>query len=340
MKKVSKGPYPLVTQHNYLIKASYKMGIMESRIFTLILSYIHKHDKEIDVITVPMSRILGDNISGRSYSLVKEACVKLKKKEISILPVNSDKDDYDEISIFDRIRFVKGEGAVKAWFGESIKPYLIDLIGEFTTLEIEQLLKLKNANSHRMYWFVMSIRKMRHQQKYTVDEFRKMLLGDDKKYPTFGEFKKHILKPALEEIYTLENGDGTPHIEFELEELKESKGKAVTHLRFAFKRKYYEELDKLEPEKKQLAAQTPVDLSVQTPVEAKLSLSLSDEEQNCYNRLLKLKLSDIQAKNILKKVTFKEIHKTCYSLELWYTDNRDKNIGAYAYKSFKEQFSL
>jgi plasmid replication initiation protein len=326
MKLTPEAPHKFATQHNNLIRASYKFGVLESRIFTLLISYIHKEDNDIGEIKVPVSKIVGDttsNTSGRYYSLITEACDKMMKMQLNAIPIEERNKRYRKINFFDEINYEKGRGYITAKFGSSIKPYLIDLKGNFTTSEVEQVLKLKSGYAHRMYWILMSIRKMHTPQMFAVEELRFILLGGEDKYPTYGELKKHVFTPAFNEVKELNDNN----LDFEVEEKKT--GRAVTHLKFIFNNSHHENKQ----------TQVPTQLK-QLSSGAAQPDQLTEQEQNCYTRMIKLTLSDAQARNILNNIPHKDIHSTCYQLELWYLDNKDKNIGAYAYKTFKEKYNL
>ncbi|KAA3435915.1 replication initiation protein [Rufibacter hautae] len=316
MKLVSQPPHKQAAQHNLLVRVPFRMSIMESRIFTLLLSYIHKDDKDFKEINIPLERILGDNLSGRSYKLVREACKSLFERSVNILPVDAHKNDLDEIHFFDRIKLTTGKGMVTAWFSNQIKPYLLDLKGEFTISEIEKLLSLRNAHAHRMYWFLKSIRKMR-SKTIDVEELRFMLLADKSKYPKYGEFNKHVLKPALDEIVELEDDD----LKFSLIELKE--GKQVIKLKFKF--------NDLPEEPEQSTKHIQADLFNQPSQK----IEYTGTELKAWNLMMKYKLDEKQGRFFLTFLKGEEITKVIYT-EYSLKKSIVKNPAAHIYEALQK----
>lgn len=221
--------HPKVFQHNLLVRAPYKMSVLESRIFYLSLSFIHQKDEDFREIHIPMDLIIGDSTSGKSYNLVRKACTNLKQININVLPVEANKADFDEISLFDRIRFVKGHNVVSCWFSASIKPYLLDLkkTKEFTVADIEKILSLNKPHYRKMYCFLKSIRNQEYQQKYLIDDLRMMLVGDTTTYPKWGEFNKHVLKASIQAINELVD------VQVDSHEVKENGKTAKVYFSFA-----------------------------------------------------------------------------------------------------------
>ena len=63
-------------------------------------------------------------------------------------------------------------------------------------------------------------------ERFTLEEFRSLLGVEDGKYPAFGAFNKHVLKPAIEEISAL--------APFNVAVAPEKTGRRVSHLRLGW----------------------------------------------------------------------------------------------------------
>lgn len=220
-----------VTQHNYLINTPFKLGIIENRLFTLMLTTIYKGDEDFKETFIPVNHIISYKAGTAAYKSIQDACKKLHSLTLSLKSIENPDVLLDDVHVFRRMKLIKGKG-VYGWFDPMIKDYLLDLKGNFTTAQIEELLSLKSAHSHKMYWLLHSYKDIfdnygRQPEELLVDDLRNMLLEDTSKYKMYGEFKKFILKPACEELKGTE-------LAFEYEELKT--GKAITRIQFLFKK--------------------------------------------------------------------------------------------------------
>ena len=314
---MSKTPYREASQHNLLVRAPFKMTVLEARVFTHLLSYIHKSDREFSEIRVPVRDILGESCSGRHYMLLREACDKLHRQRLDLLPPGSKKHHLDKVNFFDRVRV--GDGMVQAWFSQSIKPYLLNLTREFATAEIEKLLTLHNPYAHRMYWFLRSIRNM-GEVVSSVDELRGMLVPDKGKYKTFGEFNKHVLQPALEEV----RGLGDEKLVFEATPVKESR--SVVAIRFTFTGEAQGQAAGSTPAKSVYQPVWEAYSALDTDTQASFQRACTDE-QRAYIVMMKAGLDTQQADYFVARVPPLDITKTVSEVRLNHTLDRSAKVG-------------
>ncbi|MCC9167974.1 replication initiation protein [Pontibacter sp. XAAS-A31] len=300
------------------------MGIIESRLFTLMLSSINKDDKDFGEVFIPVSHIISYNPSKAAYSMINEACEKLFDMKLNLKDIENPDVMMDNLHVFRRMKLVKGKG-VYGWFDAEIKPYLLELQGNFTLGEIEELLSLKSAHAHKMYWFLHSLKSLNELNKkltkpIAVDELRELLLNDTSKYKKYGEFKKFILTPAYEELSRTE-------LKFEFEELKT--GKAITAIQFIFP---YSENKK---NGKQISDKQPLPLPSQSNLFSQPAAELTGIELNAWNQMIKYGLESRQAEYFLSKLKGEEITKTIHK-EYILKKDKVSNSAAHIYEELKK----
>ena len=117
-------------------------------------------------------------------------------------------------------------GGVTASFNPKIMPYLLQLreSGNFTTAEIQQVLKLRSPQSLRIYWLLKEYADF-GRRTISVEDLRFVLGIEESEYPRFSNFKARVLDKAQSEIAATD-------IPFTYE--LEREGKTVARIKFLF----------------------------------------------------------------------------------------------------------
>lgn len=215
-----------LAQHNYLITAKYQMGVVETRIFISMLARINRTDTEFNLIKIPITEVI-TNQDGDGYTQLKKAA-----KNLSGFRINTrilDKDNFDYITIIERVKYTRGDPYIYAMFTNSAKPYLLQLAGNFTTAQLQQLIHFRNPHTPRIYWLLRMLYNTDHY-KMSVSDLKTMLLGEEglKMYEEYKDFRRRILTPVINE---LANSDCPVEI------IEEKTGRAFTHITFKLKTK-------------------------------------------------------------------------------------------------------
>lgn len=254
--------------------------------------------------------------------MIHEACEKLFAMQLNLKDIENPDVIMDNLHVFRRMKLVKGKG-VYGWFDAEIKPYLLELQGNFTLGEIEELLSLKSAHAHKMYWFLHSLKSLNDLNRQltkpiSVNELRELLLNDTNKYKKYGEFKKFILTPAYEELSHTE-------LKFEFDELKT--GKAITAIQFIFPTS--------EKKKKLISSKQSNELPSHPNLFTQPTDELSGIELNAWNQMLKYGLEQKQAEYFLSKLEGAEITKTIHK-EYILKKDKVSNSAAHVYEELKK----
>ncbi|MET4107636.1 replication initiation protein [Hymenobacter sp. UYP22] len=196
--------YPQARQANILVRSPLKLNHIEARIIALALGCIHSKSLELPQIRIPMKRIIPKAKSGPIYEQIDAACKTLMSKVVSIARTNSrGKMNIKNYGIISFMEIDEGTGYVTGNFAPEIKPFLLELASEYTTVEIETILTLKSAHAHRLYWVLTSWDDV-GSWEVEIDNLREQIVGtEDTAYVIFYDFKRYVLEPAIKELHDI-----------------------------------------------------------------------------------------------------------------------------------------
>lgn len=288
--------YPRAYQANALVRAPLKLTHLEARIFALALACIHQGQTELPGIVIPLKRVLTQKKGGKIYETVRDSCKGLMSKVVSIEMRKTGKNRYQAYSIISYIDINEGTGLITGNFAPEIKPFLLQLAEQYTHVEIETLLTLRSAHTHRLFWLLKSWDDV-GSWEVSFETLRKQVLGDDNDvtYTLFYDFKRYVLEPALQEMHSL-----NWLVSYEV--LKE--GKKVQGLRFTIPKLQAEAASK---SVKLLEIKSPNKAAARSQPAGKpdqqMSLPLTADQptlhQRIVTRLQKLKLTMAQVQHVL-----------------------------------------
>ncbi|MCY7359231.1 MAG: replication initiation protein [Rudanella sp.] len=217
-------PDRIVAQHNDLIRAQYDMSLLEMRLFIAMLARINRGDKEFSTYRIPVSELYPeDKVGGKTYSQIKKAVIRLSGRTITV--ESKDERGIREIvsnPIMSTCRYKEKSGHVMAQFNNFVKPYLLELRGDFSVAQELTLIEFRSFYSFRVYWLL----KLSAFHSDTIDvglaEMKHMfhLTG---KYTNFADFKRFVLDVSQQEIATTD-------MAFEYKPIKD--GKSVVSIQF------------------------------------------------------------------------------------------------------------
>jgi hypothetical protein len=219
---------PLVVQHNALINARFQFGPLETRLFLHLLANIGRNDTAFGLCRVEVSELLGEINSQNTYKLVREAVEEFATRTITIEQLSgvgrrSRQPDFVVLPLLSIAQYKGGEGAVEARFNDAVIPYLLELRDNFTKAQLTELLKIKNPNSHRIYWLLREYSAFGQRVVGLTDLKAMLKLGPG--YDRWDNFKVRILDRAQQELQETD-------LPFTYELIRQ--GKAVSEIRFLF----------------------------------------------------------------------------------------------------------
>ena len=191
-----------VRKSNFLIqKSRFSLSLMQQKIMLFLISQISPLDEDFREYTFSIPefcKITGIDISGGNYELLKTAILEIVRKRLWI-----EKENGEEVTVawIDKATLKRGDGTIKIRLDEDMKPYLLQLKGNYTTIELIRTLHFKSKYTIRLYELVKSIHfheLEEYQREYSLEELRRLL--DAEKYERWVHFRQRVLDPAVQEI--------------------------------------------------------------------------------------------------------------------------------------------
>lgn len=213
----------IVTKSNSLIEAKYKdkLTLEEQRIILFLVSQIQPNDEDFKTYSITISeftKILDLKTKSKHQSLVSISRG-LRNKEIVIQREGSTL----ITGWISSVEYFNKNGTIELSFDPKLKPYLLKLKDNFTSYKLKDIIKIKSANSMRIYELLKQYERIK-ERVISLDELRDYLCISDEKYPLYANFKQRVLVTAQKELK--EKSD----IYFEFEPIK--KGKKVDMIKF------------------------------------------------------------------------------------------------------------
>lgn len=198
---------------NGIIEATYRMDIVEFRVFLTMLTMIRPDDMvfcEYELRVADIIRIFGLNRDGRSYESIKEAAERLVNKTMVIYHTKDDGNRYRTVIPFltsasSQLGDTKME-SIRVTFHPDLKPFLLQLRSEYLEFDVRNIAQIQSQYSIRLYMM------LRHQMnlkktsvKYTVERLREIFEIMPNEYPLYGNFKQKVLMRACNDLSTATN---------------------------------------------------------------------------------------------------------------------------------------
>jgi len=124
---------------------------------------------------------------------------------------------YEQLWMFQRVKYLLGQGIIEIKLTEDILPYLFDLKENFTSYELASALRLTSKYAKRIYQLCSQWKDKGETKKYDLEDFKKMLgLLDEKgngKIKQIGQLREKVLDVAVKQI----NEHTELHISYSLE---------------------------------------------------------------------------------------------------------------------------
>ena len=198
---------------NGIVEATYRMDVMEFRVFFTMLTMISPNDVtfcEYELRVADIIRLFSLSRDGRSYESIKDAAERLVNKTMVLYHTKEDGNRYRTVIPFltsasSQIDNTKFE-SIRVTFHPELKPYLLQLRSEYLEFDVRNLSGVHSQFSIRLYMM------LRHQMnlkktsiRYTVERLREVFEIGEKEYPLYGNFKQKVLLRACNDLNTFTN---------------------------------------------------------------------------------------------------------------------------------------
>lgn len=218
----------LVVKHNSLIqKTRYSLTTQQQKVLLYTISKIQPGDddfKEYVFDLKDLCVLFGIDSHGNTYENFRDSIKRLSDASFWLL-------DKEKNSVlvrwFSKVRINDANTKVNIQFDADLKPYLLELAGQFTSYELANTLLMKSRYSIRIYEILKSYEAV---GMYKTDiETLKVLLDCSGDYKVFYDFRKRVLDVAINEINEYSD------LQIEMTPLRTNR--AFTHLMFMIEKK-------------------------------------------------------------------------------------------------------
>ena len=215
-----------IRQHNALTNARYEYSELQLDLFFFIISKLCRDDKDtiykLDIME--LSRLTGKRYNG---AYLQKATADMGSRMLEV----EDANEYQQLWMFQRIRYLKGQGIIEFDLTKHVLPYLFELKNNFTSYELAAALRLTSKYAKRIYQYCSQWKDLGETKKYEILELKRMLgLVDDKgtdKMPRISDFRTSVLDIAVKQI--------NEHTELSISYKLEKRGKAFKNVIFTVK---------------------------------------------------------------------------------------------------------
>lgn len=212
----------LVVKSNHLIEYKGKISLLEQKLVVGLVSEITVDDKDFKTYSIDLSDFKKKvkSSSNSFYLEIERAANNLMDKRIRI----ENKEEVIMTRYLSSVRYHKNKAILDLRFDPLLKPYLLELAGEYTKYQLKNILELKSSYSLRVYELIKQWESVGKRVIKLAD--LREYLGIDTEYKRMCDFERRVLKVAEKEI--------TEKTDLWLEYDKVKKGRLVEAIEFRF----------------------------------------------------------------------------------------------------------
>lgn len=225
----------VIYKDNNLIEASYALNLSEQRLILIAILAAREIETELTadtMLTIHASEYMKQFKLGRqsAYEALQAACDNLFERRLNykaIDPITGKKGVYKSRWVT-KVGYVKEAACVQLIFAPDILPLFIKLEEKFTRYELKQISQLTSVYSIRLYELLIRWRSTGKLYVPIADLREKLGLLEDE-YSQMGDFKKRVLKVAIEQI--------NKFTDIEVTYTQKKEGRTITDIEFSFLKK-------------------------------------------------------------------------------------------------------
>jgi len=232
-----------VTMSNALTRAGHGLTLAEKRIVAAAISKLDSR-KPLRADQLPVTRLTAAEYSetfgvemDTAYDQLQAAAKQLYQRSITFFEPDykrdgkkiTDKGMTRTMRWVGQVHYQHGEGWVDLYWWQPLLSHLIGIKKQFTSYQLKQTTALRSAYSWRLMELLQRFdREEGGWAEYSLEDFAASMDAPPSIASSFGQIKRRILKPALDELAKKDGWD------IKYTEIKA--GRKVKGLRFEFQR--------------------------------------------------------------------------------------------------------
>ena len=211
----------IVTQANELVESRYNLTLGEQRLIFTMIARIQPEDKDFKPYNISLHELA--DFLGINKNHIYADCKKITKKLLEKVVEIQEPGRLLQTHWVSSADYVDGTGVVMLTFDPLLKPYLLQLKGNFTSSKLEMLLSFKSQYTMRMYTLLKQYERLK-EREIELQQLREILGIGKEQYKLYSNFRDRVLEPTKEELKLKAD------LYFEFDEIKY--GRRVGAIRF------------------------------------------------------------------------------------------------------------
>ena len=298
-----------VVKSNQLIEARYRLSLQESRVILWLLMKICPDDEDFKQHKMDIkefAKMIGTEVDNQ-YSKIRSITKRLVQRAIEIY--EPEKKEWLQVSWLSSIKYQSTKGCVILRFDPELKPYLLQLKGHFTKLEVTDLLQLKSIYSIKIFELLKQYEAI-GKRTISVDDLRTYCGIKPGEYRNYNAVKLYVIERAAAEI------NAKTEYEVDYREIKESR--KIVDLEWTIKKKTHFEKSQIE--------------------KAEIIQKELRSEKAIINQLIEYGFTNSHSKKIVKLNSQDTISNAIKAVDIQISRGNVKNAQAMLTKAIQEQW--
>jgi len=212
----------IVTQANELVESRYNLTLGEQRLIFTMIAKIQPEDEDFKPYCIRLHELA--DFLGINKNHIYADCKKITKKLLEKVVEIQEPGRLLQTHWVSSADYVDGTGMVNLTFDPLLKPYLLQLKGNFTSSKLVMLLSFKSQYTMRMYALLKQYERLK-EREVDLQNLRSILGLRDDQYKRYNDFKKDILDSTKREL------ESKSDIYFEFDEIKDGRKVSAIHFR-------------------------------------------------------------------------------------------------------------
>lgn len=227
-----------IKQANRLIESVYRMEVNEHKLILLATKKVHEMELNGKPFTAETEIIISAAEFANEYGITRQSAFEiLKEAKNTIYERSFDYLIEDQKGVINSMssRWIHAKGEsngiseISMFFAPAVIPFIYLVEREFTLLDLREVGRLKNKYAVRLYKILMKWRNAKYQPSFDYQDLRQKLGIDTDEYPVMAEFKRRVLKVAIDQI-----NKGTGFVG--LKAIEKKTGRNITGFSFTYTR--------------------------------------------------------------------------------------------------------
>ena len=196
----------LVSKANDLVKAHYKMTVVEHRLFNIALSKIRSNKITLDnnvPITISAHEyadLFSDTIDG-GYKALRTAVDTLFERQFTLEREISNTKKHVRTYRFIQMKgYLEGEARIEIQFANDVLPFVSELANKFTQIDLQHTVDLSSQYANRLYEILKEVQNYKEQKVFLELDDLRSRFGIENKYKTMSNLKDNVLDLAVTQI--------------------------------------------------------------------------------------------------------------------------------------------